>query len=204
MRNILIARRDALQTERHTIEQRRVVIDAQLDLLNDIISSLDESDRAAAPEPDHPESTRPSKEAVRGSKLSERWACVVRAAIRRHPNAIKNDGAPEVQIAAGQEPASKEQVRTHVWVSTRDGLYEKVDKGSFRATARAAKIFNIPLGTAEQGDEWSHRTEAPNYNEPSGVSGQQGDERIRNTKEEPDSSELSGAPKTNGAEPLNL
>ncbi len=178
MRNILIARRDALQTERRTIDLRRAVIDAQLDLLNDLVASLERDERAKVPpiEVSQDEQARCGKGTVRGSRLSERWACVVRAAVQRFPNAIKNDDAPEIQIAAGQTPGSREQVRTHVWVSTRDGLYEKINKGAFRATAKAAEIFNMSLGAAVT---LTPELEAPN------------------------SSELFGAPRTNGAEPLS-
>jgi hypothetical protein len=183
MRHILTAELDALETERRAMDLRRPIIDAQSDMLRRLIARLDEEERVnvSSDKTTHTAQTRPARteEVKKGSKLSGRWGCVVKAAIRRYPGSIKNGEAPAIQTAAGEEPGSREQVRTHVWVSTRDGLYEKMDKGSFRATARAAEIFNIPLGTTGASDA-PHESETPN------------------------SSELSGVPKTNGIEPLNL
>ena len=81
--------------------------------------------------------------------MDDRWKCVTIAAVERFPEIVKNADVPIIQQAAGQEPANKENVRSHVHIFAKAGLYEKVAYGCFRATQQAADLIGIPLGEAK-------------------------------------------------------
>jgi 1-aminocyclopropane-1-carboxylate deaminase/D-cysteine desulfhydrase-like pyridoxal-dependent ACC family enzyme len=136
-----IAKREA---ERQRITQRLDVLAAELKLLSDILARMD-GDVVASMTPTHEASRR-----HRSSRLSARWAPVLRAAVERYPAALKNDDVPEIQRAAGQEPGDRNQIRSHVWTTAHAGLYEKLNAGSFRATQAAADSIGIPLGSAAE------------------------------------------------------
>lgn len=167
--------------ERLSLERHIEILGAELSLLTEIAARLDEEQGIARKNRTAASATT-GKTAVTGvhkSRLSPRWMPVLRTAVACYPQPVRNEDIPEIQRAAGQAPADTNGIRSHVWTQSQAGLYEKLGPGTFRATQAGADAIGLPLGSqpALSGDAES---EAPN------------------------SDELSGAPKGNGAMPLNL
>lgn len=135
-----------LELEIRGIEVRRAVLDAELALLNEMVTRVAETpETKSASVKDH--STRRNQKTTGKSRLSPRWACVVGTAVKRHPAEIGTADVPNIQRTAGQREASGNQIRSHFWSGVESGLYERASYGTVRATPRAAEVLGIPLGS---------------------------------------------------------
>jgi hypothetical protein len=158
-----IAKREA---ERQTITHRLAVLAAELNLLKDILARTSE-ERAGQDNSATRGASRQRSSGRKGSRLSARWAPVLRAAVERYPDALTNDDVPGIQTAAGQEPGDRNQIRSHVWSTAQAGFYEKLNAGSFRATQAAANAIGVPLGSrrAEHASPAQHVSDTPSGDE---------------------------------------
>jgi hypothetical protein len=150
MRDYLTAQIARRRTELDAMDRRRVIVDAELKLLDEMMRHLDVSDQGrqviaattigpleiAA----HGDITA-HKETVKPTHLYPKWACVLEAAVRRYPTPVTNNEVPSIQRAAGHDPANREGVRSHISTQAKAGRYEKLGRGSFRAT----KVVNPGL-----------------------------------------------------------
>jgi hypothetical protein len=163
------------EAERLSLGRHVEILGAEVRLLTEIAARLDEEQSSTR-------AVRPAAGAQK-SRLSPRWMPVLRTAVACYPEPVKNEEVPAIQRAAGQDPADTNGVRSHVWTQSQAGLYEKLGPGTFRATQAGADAIGLPLGSSR---------------------GATSDDRPSQESETPNSDELSGAPKGNGAMPLNL
>jgi hypothetical protein len=150
-----IAKREA---EQRAIKQRAETLTVEILTLREVLSRLDQEEEESRQRASHHLGMEPGLSAAsttqkmdeprngKKSRLSPRWAAVVRAAVQRYPQPVRNDEVAQIQRAAGQQPADSNGIRSHVWVSTQAGLYEKLSAGTFRATPTAAVALGLRLG----------------------------------------------------------
>ncbi len=143
-----------IETERHKLDQRRHDLGIELRTYEDVRARLahgrDDLQKAK-------EGLEPSHETVVGtsatmigstrSKLAAHWQVVLRAAVERYPEVVKNSEVGTIQRSAGHDPSRSMNIRTHLHKLREEGLYERVDRGAVRATQAAAELLGIPLGT---------------------------------------------------------
>jgi hypothetical protein len=143
MRNYINSEIERRRAELAALEQRRLVLTSELNLLEDLLK------HAPAGETAQPRRGR-DRAADRGAakrRLSDRWMPVLIEAVRRYPGTIRSDEVSNIQSAAGQEPSGVNNIRTHFWVNHQPGkLYERVSSGEYRATEIGAQVAGIPLG----------------------------------------------------------
>jgi hypothetical protein len=144
MRKYITSEIERRRTELVALEQRRLVLTSELNLLEDLLKH--------APSEDADQSMRrirPSQRAAK-SRLSDRWMPVLIEAVRRYPGTIRSDEVPSIQSAAGQEPSGVQNVRSHFWTNAQPGkFYERVSSGEYRATETGAEVAGIPLGSGQ-------------------------------------------------------
>lgn len=153
MQNILLSEiaqregeRQQCESQRRALEARIGTLDGELALLRHILARAEAGEESQpAPAASAAQENEPRKK-VAGANMSDRWKCVTRIAVARFPQTVQNDDVVAIQLAAGEEAASREAIRSHVWTFTRTGLYEKVGRGTFRATQNAADLIGLPLG----------------------------------------------------------
>jgi len=151
MRHHIISEIERRRAELATLDQRRLVIDAQLNVLEDLL-------KLAPPDDASPRAPVRSRSPTNGhGRLGDRWLSVLAEAVRRHPNTVRSDEVPAIQTAAGHEPAKPTNVRSHFWMNAKPGkFYERVASGEYRATAAGAKMVGLPLGGGEDGARHSN------------------------------------------------
>jgi hypothetical protein len=144
MRNHIIAELERRRAELAALEQRRLVLSSEVNLLEDLLK------HAPAESTDHPERRRRVRTAggrAAKSRLSDRWMPVLIEAVRRYPGTVRSDEVPDIQSAAGQERAGVQNVRSHFWTNAQPGkFYERVRSGEYRATETGAQVAGLPLG----------------------------------------------------------
>jgi hypothetical protein len=137
---------DGLEQQFRSIEVRKAVLDAELNLLRQMLGRVNgEPEAAAVVTKEHSPQRRQPKASK--SRLSPRWACVVAEAIKRYPAEIGTSEVPDIQKKAGQPEASGNQIRSHFWSGVESHLYERASYGTIRATQHAAEVLEIPLGS---------------------------------------------------------
>jgi hypothetical protein len=176
MKEFILAERAQRQQELDAMEQRRPILFAEIAILDQMLARWElEQKTHGETRTSQPSFVPQTGESPKGTRLSPRWRCVMAEAVRRSPRPVSHYDVASIQEAAGQDRASKEQIRSHVWQFAKDGLYEKRGPGSFVATERAATALGLVLGALTTGAEI----------------------------EAPDSGELSGAPQSNVMLPLD-
>ena len=167
----LEAERQALAHQIETANHQIETINVELCTYADVLQQLEaKSDATPASIPAEEESV------IKQVRFAKHWQTVIRAAVERYPHPITNGEVPEIIRVAGHDPVRQDAIRSHVWSGAGAGLYEKLGRGSFRATQKAADLIGSKLG----GD----------------------DKPSRSGTETPNSGTLFGAPKSNGAMPL--
>lgn len=145
MRERITSEIERRRAEMAGLDTRRLVLASQIAVLEELL--------ADAPSPDSgrtaPRGESGGGRSVAKGRLSDRWMPVLTEAVRRYPGTIRGDEAPEIQIAAGQEPADAGNIRSHFWTNSQPGkLYERVGQSEYRATAAGAALVGVPLGGA--------------------------------------------------------
>jgi hypothetical protein len=178
-RKATIAKIDA---ERQALTERREEIGIELRVYVDILAQLNRIGAQERPgpqtAPNEPSAsvTSPAETPeVPRTKISGHWRVVLRVAVERFPASVSYPDVGTIQRSAGHDPSPYPNIRSHFQKLVAEGLYERADRGRVRATEKAAQFLGIPLGKSITGES-----------------------------ETPNSNELSGAPKGNGALPLNL
>lgn len=165
----------AREEDLRSLTQRVAVLRAEIRIYQDVLAKMMESEQAPRrhEREDHGSSRRsPQRRTHTRLHYRSKWRAVMRAAVERFPEGVKNEEVPDIQRAAGEEPADNTGVRSHVSTATKAGLYEKLGPGVFRATQKAAAGLGMTLGSAS---------------------------REESKAAEPESGEISGAPVRNGA-----
>jgi hypothetical protein len=142
MRNYITSEIERRRTELAALEQRRLVLTSELNLLVDLLKHASEDT-----DQPRPRRVRTVGQSAGKGRLSDRWMPVLIEAVRRYPGTVRSGEVPDIQAAAGQEPAGVQGVRTHLWTNAQPGkFYERVSSGEYRATEAGAHVAGIPLG----------------------------------------------------------
>jgi hypothetical protein len=190
MRDIIASEIEKRRAELKQMENRRAVLQIELDLLEDLLARAPEQERAATPPaelelepattanaPRMPPSIRrrerpaflahslESRSSQEGPSLG-RWRVVLEEAVKRYPETVHNDEIADIQRRHGEGAADRTNVRSHLWAWEKKGLYERVAPGTYRATEKAAAVVGIPLGRAEKVE---HQTDIELEKEPPSV-----------------------------------
>jgi hypothetical protein len=149
MRNYITSEIERRRAELAALEQRRLVLTSELNLLEDLLRHAPAKDTA---QPSRRRARPEGRGAAKG-RLSDRWMPVLVEAVRRYPGTIRSDEVPHIQSAAGQEPSGVNNIRTHFWINSQPGkFYERVSSGEYRATEMGAQAAGIPLEQRESGN----------------------------------------------------
>ena len=153
MRNYITSEIERRRAELVALEERRLILRSQLSVLEDLL--------ARVPDEAPPRRVRAGRSSSRSSdkgRLSPRWLSVLAEAVRRYPGTIRGEEVPDIQGAAGQEPArTSNNIRSHFWTNTKPGkFYERVGTSEYRATEVGARLVGMPLGGTKRSPENSN------------------------------------------------
>ena len=153
MRDYLTSEIAKRVSELEAMDRRRVIVDVELRLLEEMMRHLGESAARrhqvsiATPIPlGGAGAARAEAAVVKAAQLHPRWGCVMAAAVKRYPASVTNEEVPEIQRAAGEEPSHGEGIRTHVSTQAKVGRYEKIGRGTLRATQAGADALGDSAG----------------------------------------------------------
>lgn len=169
-----------IDVEHDALAARRNILVVELRVYSEILTQAQTEDQAVVVRPQlapiSPPVTLAATEETTRTKLASHWLAVLHEAVRRYPKAVRYIEVGTIQRSAGHDPSPSTNIRSHIFKLVAEGLYERADRGKVRATAKAAALLGIPLGAQTA---------------------------TGSVTETPNSSELFGAPKTNGSAPLS-
>jgi hypothetical protein len=168
MREYLVSEIAKREGELELAAQRIQNLETELRILRDVLMQHDREEReASASTNSRRESREPrSDQRRKRSRVGPRWRPVIKAAVERYPDFLKNEDVREIQMQANQEPGSPNEIRSHVFTYVRDGLYERGASGAFRATAKAAQAVEIPLGGESSSADSNSPQGEPGFGQP--------------------------------------
>jgi hypothetical protein len=149
MREHILSEIQRRRDELAGLEQRRLILTAQLSVLEELLPhALDANvTQRRAPRTQAGVVDAPADAVGGKARLSARWMPVLVEAVRRHPRTVHGEDVPDIQRAAGQEPADANNTRSHFWANCKPGkFYERVGPNEYRATEVGAELVGMPLG----------------------------------------------------------